>query len=72
MKLIIVLRIFAFMLFLFIPSIALMMFAAFILKSTTWFQLLGLPALLINGVIVIARPSREKIGQKLRAIAMSK
>lgn len=69
MKLLIVLRIFAFMLFMFLPSIAVMLFAGFVLQSNWWFQLLSLPTLLVNGIVAYAKPSRRKIGEKLRSIA---
>jgi hypothetical protein len=72
MKLFVVLRIFAFMLFVFTPSIAVMMFAAFVLKDTTYFQLLSLPALLINGLVVLAKPIKEKISIKIKSIASGK
>ncbi len=64
-----VLRIFAFMLFIFTPSIAVMLFAAFVLKDTWYFQMLGLPALFINGVATFVKPIRGMIGRKLNGIA---
>lgn len=67
-----VLRIFAFMLFLFTPSIAVLMFAAFVLKDTWYFQMLGLPALLVNGLAVLTKPARAMINRKLAGIAKSK
>jgi hypothetical protein len=72
MKLVIVLRIFAFMLFVFLPAIGVTMFAAFILKSTWYFQWLGLPALFLNAVIVFAPPVRGMVGRQLGAIAKLK
>ncbi len=67
-----VFRIFAFMLFLFTPSIAVLMFAAFVLKDTWYFQMLGLPALLVNGLAVLTKPARAMISRKLAGIAKSK
>jgi hypothetical protein len=67
-----VFRIFAFMLFIFTPSIAVLMFAAFVLKDTWYFQILGLPALLINGLATFVKPVRGMIGRKLDGIATGK
>ena len=64
-----VFRIFAFMLFIFTPSIAVMLFAAFVLKDTWYFQMLGLPALIINGLATFVKPVRGMIGRKLNGIA---
>ena len=64
-----VLRIFAFMLFIFTPSIAVMLFAAFVLKDTWYFQMLGLPALIVNGLATFVKPVRGMIGRKLNGIA---
>ena len=64
-----VLRIFAFMLFIFTPSIAVMLFAAFVLKDTWYFQMLGLPALIVNGLVTFVKPVRGMIGRKLNGIA---
>ena len=64
-----VLRIFAFMLFIFTPSIAVMLFAAFVLKDTWYFQMLGLPALIVNGLATFVKPLRTVIGRKLNGIA---
>ena len=69
MKILAIFRIFAFMLFLFIPSISVLLFAAFIFKSSWWFQVLGLPALLLNGVFVCLKPVRRMIAQKVKSIA---
>jgi hypothetical protein len=69
MKFIIVLRIFAFMLFVFLPAIGVTMFAAFVLKSTWHFQWLGLPALFVNALLVFVQPGRRLIARQLGAIA---
>ena len=64
-----VFRIFAFMLFIFTPSIAVMLFAAFVLKDAWYFQMLGLPALIVNGLATFVKPVRGMIGRKLNGIA---
>ncbi len=69
MRILAILRIFAFMMFIFIPAIAVLLFAAFVLKSSWWFQVLGLPALVFNGLFVVLKPIRRMIGQKVRSIA---
>ena len=69
MKLLAVFRIFALMLFIFTPAFSVMLFAAFVLKSDWWFQALGLPALIVNGIVVYAKPVRAIIGRNLKSIA---
>jgi hypothetical protein len=69
MKLRIVVEVFAFILFLFLPSIAVMLFAGFILKSSAWFIGLGLPVLLVNGLATFLKPMRGLIGSRLDTIA---
>jgi hypothetical protein len=64
-----VFRIFAFMLFIFTPSFAVLMYAAFVLKDTWYFQMLGLPALIINGLALFVKPVRGMIIRKLEGIA---
>jgi hypothetical protein len=64
-----VFRIFAFMLFIFTPSFAVLMYAAFVLKDTWYFQMLGLPALIINGLALFVKPVRGMIVRKLAGIA---
>ncbi len=65
MKILTVVRVFAFVLFLFIPSISVMLFAGFFLKSSYWFTALGLPTLLANGVICFVQPVKSLIGLQL-------
>jgi hypothetical protein len=60
-----VLRVFAFILFLFTPSIGVMLFAGFVLKSAFWFAALGLPALVLNGLALFVEPARSLIALKL-------
>ncbi len=69
MRFIAMLRVFALMMFIFIPAIATLLFAAFVLKSSWWFQVLGLPALLLNGLFVWLKPVRAQIGLKVKSIA---
>lgn len=65
MKILTVVRVFAFVLFLFIPSISVMLFAGFVLKSSYWFTALGLPTLLVNGIICFVQPLKSLIGLQL-------
>lgn len=65
MKIFIVLRVFAFVLFLFLPSILVMLFAGFVLGSTYWFKVLGLPTLVLNGLILFVQPIKSLIGLQL-------
>jgi hypothetical protein len=65
MKILIVLRVFAFVLFLFVPAISAMLFAGFVLNSTYWFKWLGLSALLVNGLILFVQPIKSLIGLQL-------
>jgi hypothetical protein len=69
MKILTVVRVFAFVLFLFIPSISVMLFAAFVLKSAYWFKVLGLPVLLANGIILFVQPIKSLIGLQLAKMA---
>ena len=65
MRLFTVLRVFAFILFLFLPSIAVLSFAGFVLNSTYWFKWLGLPVLFANGAILFFQPIRSLISLQL-------
>ncbi len=65
MKIFTVLRVFAFILFLFVPAISVMLFAGFVLHSTYWFTWLGLPTVLANGAILFVQPIRSLIGLQL-------
>jgi hypothetical protein len=69
MKILTVLRVFAFILFLFVPSIAVLSFAGFVLHSTYWFKVLGLPVLIGNGAILFIQPVRSLIGLQLQKMA---
>jgi hypothetical protein len=72
MKLLTVVRVFAFILFLFIPSIAVLSFAGFVLNSTYWFKWLGLPVLFANGAILFVQPIRSLIGLQLTKMGQAK
>jgi uncharacterized protein (DUF983 family) len=52
-------------LFLFLPSIGVMLFAGFVLHSTYWFNMLGFPMLLVNGIICFVQPVKSLIGLQL-------
>jgi hypothetical protein len=65
MKILIVLRVFAFVMFLFLPAISAMLFAGFVLNSTYWFKWLGLSALLINGLLLFVPPFKSLISLQL-------
>lgn len=65
MKILTVLRVFAFVLFLFIPAISVMLFAGFVLNSTYWFKWAGLPVLLANGAILFVQPVRSFVSLEL-------
>ncbi len=69
MKILIVIQVFAFIAFLFVPSIAFLIFVAFLTKSTWWFVFLGLPALIANGMFTLIKPFRGLIGDRLRVIS---
>lgn len=62
------LRVFAYLLFLFLPAIGVLLATAFLTKGAYWFVVLGLPALLLNGGYLIARPNRARIGARLEAM----
>ena len=62
-------RVFAYLLFLFLPAIGVLLATAFLTKGAYWFVVLGLPALLANGLYLIAKPNRAKIGARLERMA---
>ena len=65
MRILTVVQVFLFALFLFIPSIGVMLFAGFVLKSSFWFAALGLPALIINSLAMFVQPAKSLIALKL-------
>ena len=72
MKILTVIRVFGFILFLFLPSIAVLSFAGFVLHSTYWFKLLGLPVLFANGIILFVQPMKSFVGLQLTKMSPSK
>jgi hypothetical protein len=66
MQLIIVARVFAFFLFLFLPAISVLMFFGLFVPGTHYFVGLGLLALLSNGLVVLFKPVRSLIGAHLQ------
>jgi hypothetical protein len=69
MKILTVVRVFAFVLFLFLPSISAMLFAGFVLKSAYWFKLLGVPILIANGIVLFVQPVKSLIALQFAKIA---
>ncbi len=68
----IVLRVFALFAFAFLPSMAFLIFIAFLTQSSWWFAFLGLPALVINGLLVLLQPGRGLFEAGIRAIKSSR
>ena len=64
----IVLRVFALFAFAFAPSMAFLVFIAILTQSTWWFAFLGLPALLVNGLLVLFQPGRGLMREQIRSI----
>jgi hypothetical protein len=69
MQLLIVLRVFALILFLFLPSIAVMLFMAFVVRDTGYFIGFGLITLIGNGLVLFVPIIKNAIGAHLNAIA---
>ena len=72
MKIFTVFRVFAFILFLFLPSIAVLSFAGFVLNSTYWFKRLGLPVLFANGAILFVQPVRSFVALQFTKMGQAK
>lgn len=62
-------RVFAFLMFLFLPAIAVLLATAYLTDGSYWFVLLGLPALVANGLFLMVKPNRARIGAQLQAMA---
>lgn len=62
-------KVFAYLMFLFLPSIAVLLVVAFFVPGTVYFVGLGTTALVVNGLYFIRREKRATIGRKLQAIA---
>lgn len=65
MRILTVIQLFLFVLFLFTPSIGVMLFAGFVLKSSFWFTALGLPTLIVNALAMFVQPAKSLIALKL-------
>jgi hypothetical protein len=72
MKILTAVRVFAFVLFLFLPSLAVMLFAGFVLHSSYWFTALGLPILLVNGIALFVQPIKSLIALQLIKMGRAK
>lgn len=68
-NLVISIRVFAFLMFLFVPSILVLLFAGFVLRDSFWFGFLGLATLIANGAAIFFGPARILVSRKLSAIA---
>jgi hypothetical protein len=62
------LRVFALFAFAFSPSMLFLVFIAYLTGSTWWFVFLGLPTLIVNGLIILLRPGRTLFESQLRTI----
>jgi hypothetical protein len=72
MQFLIVLRVFAFILFLFLPSIVVLLFLGFVVRDTNYFAGIGLVTLLGNGILLFLPPFRAMIGDYLQAMARTR
>ena len=68
MQFLTVLRIFAYIMFLFIPSIAVLLFFSFVVRDADYFKWLGLGSLLANGIFVLLPPVKARIGKHVHKI----
>lgn len=65
-------RVFALLTLLFVPAFAVLLVVAFFTGQASWFAFFGLPALLVNAFIVIAKPQRDRVWQWVNTIAGTK
>jgi hypothetical protein len=65
-------RVLAFLTLLFVPAIVVLLLVAFVTGQTSWFALIGLPALFANAVIVFAKPQRDRVWRSVTALAGTK
>lgn len=65
-------RVFAFLTLLFVPSFAVFLLLGFIFGNSAWFGGLGMPVLLVNAVVVCAKPSRDFVWRWANRIAGTK
>jgi hypothetical protein len=63
------LRVFALFLFVFSPSMLLLVAVGVLTQNTWWFVFLGLPALIANGLVLFVRPIGPLIAAHLRTLA---
>jgi uncharacterized membrane protein YecN with MAPEG domain len=68
-NLLIAAKVFAFVNLLFVPSIALIVFVAFLGAETWWFAFIGVPALFGNLIFLLIKPVRELVWMKLGMIS---
>lgn len=62
-------KVLAFVNLLFVPSIALIVFVAFLRVDDWWFAFIGVPALFANLVFLLIKPVRNLIWHQLDSIA---
>jgi len=72
MQFLIVLRVFAFLLFLFVPSIIVLLFLGFVVRDTNYFVGIGLATLLGNGILLFLPPFRGLIGDYLQSMSRTR
>ncbi len=68
-QLLIAAKVFAFVNLLFVPSISLLIFVAFLGAETWWFAFIGIPALFANLIFLLIKPVRELVWLKLGMIS---
>lgn len=66
MQFLLVIRVFAFIAFLFLPSIAVLLFMGFVVRDTLYFGGFGLVTLVANGIFVLLPPVRALITSHFR------
>ncbi len=65
-------RVLGFLILLFVPAIVVLLLVALITGQAWWFTVIGLPALFANAVVVFAKPQRDRVWRRFRAIAGTK
>ena len=61
MQFLMVIRIFAYVMFWFIPSIAVLLFFSFVVRDVNYFTWFGLTSLFANGIFVLLPPVKTRI-----------
>lgn len=64
-NLLIAAKVLAFVNFLFVPSIALIIFVAYLAGDTWWFAFIGIPALFGNLIFLLINPMRSFVWERL-------